>query len=121
MDLNADFSQRIVVTPEHYRWEASPMPGVERMKLDRIGDEVARATSLVRYHPNSQFSAHEHGGGEEIFVLGGSLAMNMAPTLQALIYETPLAPGINRSSARRGRQFLLNCINSTRKIPPISP
>jgi len=71
MDLNADFSQRIVVTPEHYRWEASPMPGVERMKLDRIGDEVARATSLVRYHPNSQFSAHEHGGGEEIFVLEG--------------------------------------------------
>ncbi len=47
------------------------MPGVERMKLDRIGDEVARATSLVRYKPNSSFSRHVHSGGEEIFVIDG--------------------------------------------------
>ena len=48
------------------------MPGVKRMKLDRIGDEIARATSLVRYAPNSSFSPHEHWGGEEIFVLEGT-------------------------------------------------
>lgn len=47
------------------------MPGVERMMLDRIGDEVARATSLVRYAPGSTFSAHVHGGGEEFLVLEG--------------------------------------------------
>jgi anti-sigma factor ChrR (cupin superfamily) len=47
------------------------MPGVERMMLDRIGDEVARATSLVRFAPNSTFSSHVHGGGEEFFVLEG--------------------------------------------------
>lgn len=47
------------------------MPGVERMMLDRIGDEVARATSLVRYAPNSTFSQHVHTGGEEFFVLEG--------------------------------------------------
>ena len=47
------------------------MPGVERMMLDRIGDEVARATSLVRYAPNSTFSSHIHDGGEEFFVLEG--------------------------------------------------
>ena len=47
------------------------MPGVERMMLDRIGDEVARATSLVRYAPNSEFSRHEHTGGEEYMVLDG--------------------------------------------------
>ncbi len=39
--------------------------------LDRIGDEVARATSLVRYAPNSTFSPHVHDGGEEFFVLEG--------------------------------------------------
>lgn len=50
------------------------MPGVERMMLDRIGDEVARATSLVRYAPNSSFSSHVHGGGEEFFVLEGEFA-----------------------------------------------
>lgn len=74
MRLNADFSERVVIRPDDYQWVASPMPGVERMMLDRIGDEVARATSLVRYAPNSTFSAHVHGGGEEFFVLQGTFA-----------------------------------------------
>ena len=47
------------------------MKGVERRMLDRIGDEVARATSIVRYAPGSHFSAHSHGGGEEFLVLEG--------------------------------------------------
>lgn len=71
MRLNDDFSKRVVVRPDDYHWQPSPMPGVERMMLDRIGDEVARATSIVRYAPNSEFSPHEHGGGEEFFVLDG--------------------------------------------------
>lgn len=74
MHLNADFSQRVVIRPDDYRWVDSPMPGVERMMLDRIGDEVARATSLVRYAPNSTFSPHVHGGGEEFLVLEGVFA-----------------------------------------------
>ncbi len=71
MRLNADFDQRAVIRPDDYQWVPSPMPGVERMMLDRIGDEVARATSLVRYAPNSTFSPHTHGGGEEFLVLDG--------------------------------------------------
>ena len=71
MRLNADFSERVVVRPGDYQWVESPMPGVERMMLDRIGDEVARATSLVRYAPNSTFARHVHGGGEEFLVLDG--------------------------------------------------
>lgn len=39
--------------------------------LDRIGGEVARATSIVRYAPGSNFSAHTHDGGEEFIVLDG--------------------------------------------------
>jgi hypothetical protein len=39
--------------------------------LDRIGDEVARATSIVRYARDSRFSPHTHGGGEEFLVLDG--------------------------------------------------
>lgn len=74
MRLNADFSLRVVVTPDNYTWSASPVAGVERMMLDRIGDEVARATSIVRYAANSTFPAHEHGGGEEILVLDGEFA-----------------------------------------------
>jgi anti-sigma factor ChrR (cupin superfamily) len=71
MLIRADFSQREVVLPGDSPWVPSPMTGVERRMLDRIGGEVARATSLVRYAPNSRFSAHVHGGGEEFLVLAG--------------------------------------------------
>ena len=71
MRLNADFSERVVIRPTDYQWVASPMPGVERMMFDRIGDEVARATSLVRYAPGSVFTEHVHSGGEEFLVLEG--------------------------------------------------
>lgn len=74
MRLNDDFQKRVVIQPKDYQWVDSPMPGVERMMLDRIGDEVARATSIVRYAPNSQFSTHIHHGGEEFFVLEGVFA-----------------------------------------------
>lgn len=53
------------------KWVDSPLPGVQRKMLDRDGDEVARATSLVRYAPNSHFAPHVHGGGEEFLVLEG--------------------------------------------------
>lgn len=69
--INADFEQRVVIRPEDYHWVDSPMAGVERMMLDRIGDESARATSIVRYAPFSEFSPHVHSGGEEFFVLEG--------------------------------------------------
>lgn len=71
MRLNADFSQSLVVRPGDVPWVPSPLAGVERQMLDRIGDELARATSLVRYAPGSQFSAHAHPGGEEFLVLDG--------------------------------------------------
>jgi anti-sigma factor ChrR (cupin superfamily) len=71
MELNADFKKRVVVHSDQLEWIPSPMPGVDRRMLDRIGDEVARATSIVRYAPNSKFSAHTHTGGEEFIVLDG--------------------------------------------------
>ena len=71
MELNADFTKRAVVHGAAMPWQASPIPGVERKMLDRIGDEVARATTIVRYAPHSQFSPHTHGGGEEFLVLAG--------------------------------------------------
>lgn len=71
MELNADFSKRASVHAARMDWTPSPMAGVERRMLDRIGDEVARATSIVRYAPNSHFSPHTHGGGEEFLVLEG--------------------------------------------------
>ncbi len=71
MLINSNFQQRAVTLPHQYYWVNSPMPGVERMMLDRVGDEVARATSIVRYQPFSEFSEHTHSGGEEFLVLDG--------------------------------------------------
>jgi anti-sigma factor ChrR (cupin superfamily) len=74
MRINADFSQRAVVAGDAYEWVPSPLPGVERVMLDRIGGEVARATSIVRYAPGSAFDEHVHGGGEEFLVLDGTFS-----------------------------------------------
>lgn len=74
MFVNADFSRRVIVEPGQYEWVASPQAGVERMMLDRIGEEKARATSIVRYAPDSRFPPHAHPGGEEILVLSGTFS-----------------------------------------------
>src|ERR1700732_1548579 len=74
MHLNADFTRRAVVHAGTLDWVASPMAGVHRRMLDRIGDEIARATSIVRYAPGSHFSPHTHDGGEEFLVLEGEFS-----------------------------------------------
>lgn len=71
MLINADFGKRVVVHTARMNWTPSPARGVERKMLDRVGDEVARATSIVRYAPGSSFPAHTHDGGEEFLVLDG--------------------------------------------------
>jgi len=72
--IRAEFDQRVVVRPGEQGFVPSPMRGVERLMLDRIGEEKARATSIVRYAPGSSFSAHTHDGGEEFFVLEGTFS-----------------------------------------------
>jgi anti-sigma factor ChrR (cupin superfamily) len=71
MQINSDFSQRVVVGPEQYQFVPSPLPGVSRVMLDRVGAEVARATSIVQYAAGAGYSTHRHDGGEEILVLDG--------------------------------------------------
>ena len=64
MELRADLARREVVRPGGETWRPSP--------LDRIGDEIVRETSIVRYAAGTRFSAHTHGRGEELLVLAGS-------------------------------------------------
>jgi hypothetical protein len=72
--LNADWSQRCVVNVHTLPWQPSPSPLVHRRLLERNGGEVARATSIVRYAAGAKFDWHEHGLGEEILVLSGTLS-----------------------------------------------
>ncbi|WP_293746030.1 cupin domain-containing protein [uncultured Paraglaciecola sp.] len=71
MKIAADFTKREIVHSANMPWLDSPMAGVARRPLDRVGEEVARATTVVRYAPGSQFSPHVHTGGEEFVVLEG--------------------------------------------------
>jgi anti-sigma factor ChrR (cupin superfamily) len=72
MLINADLCQRATIALGEYQWVSSRQTGVERVMLDRIGAETARATSLVRYAAGSCFPEHSHPGGEEILVLSGT-------------------------------------------------
>jgi anti-sigma factor ChrR (cupin superfamily) len=71
MKINANFEERVLIHSLELEWITSPMAGVDRRPLDRVGDEVARATSIVRYAPGSSFSSHIHTGGEEFLVIEG--------------------------------------------------
>ncbi len=71
MLLNENLSAPTRVDAAALNWVPSPAKGVERRMLFRIGDEKARATSIVRYAAGSQFSYHRHPGGEEFLVLDG--------------------------------------------------
>lgn len=71
MGVNNNLKMRALVDTATAPWVPSPEPGVERILLDRDGEEVARATSLVRYAPGARFPGHLHARGEEFLVLAG--------------------------------------------------
>jgi anti-sigma factor ChrR (cupin superfamily) len=88
--IHADLSQRAVVDSNALPWVESPLPGVERRMLERDGGEVARATSIVRYAPNSRFDAHTHGGGEEFLVLDGVFSDEMGHFPRGMYVRNPV-------------------------------
>ncbi|MEM6476802.1 MAG: cupin domain-containing protein [Pseudomonadota bacterium] len=71
MEINANFDKPAFAHTDQIDCLPSPMAGVDRRMLDRIGGEVARATSIVRYAKGSSFAEHTHSGGEEFIVLDG--------------------------------------------------
>ena len=71
MRINDDLTKPVTVHSAALDWIPSPAPGVDRKMLFRIGEEKARATSIVRYAAGSAFPPHTHTGGEEFVVLDG--------------------------------------------------
>ncbi|MBE0494070.1 MAG: cupin domain-containing protein [Thiomicrospira sp.] len=69
--LNMDFSQKVVVQTESLDWLGSRADNVLRKPLERALAESGRTTSIVQFLPGAYFPAHQHGLGEEIFVLEG--------------------------------------------------
>ncbi len=81
--------------------------------LERDGDEVARATSLVRYAANSSFPAHTHGAGEEILVLDGVFSDEFGDFPKGFYIRNP--PGSRHSpSSRQGAVIFVKLL----QMPP---
>ena len=101
--LNIDFSKKVIVTPDMYKWMPSPVKGVTRMMLDRHGKESGRATSIVRYDSNSAFTQHVHTGGEEFFVLDGVFSDENGDYPKGSYVRNPIGtshtPNIGKSGA----------------------
>lgn len=74
LSINADRRQVALVDGVALPWMPSPSAGVERRMLERVGNEVALATSIVRYAPGSRFPPHRHDLGEEFLVLAGTFS-----------------------------------------------
>ncbi|MEM7016250.1 MAG: cupin domain-containing protein [Pseudomonadota bacterium] len=99
MKIHADLTQRAVMHSDQIDWVPSPLPGVERRMLERDGEEVARATSIVRYAPGSAFSPHVHGGGEEFIVLDGVFSDEMGDFPTGMYLRNPPGSKHTPSSA----------------------
>ncbi len=90
MNIHADLTKRAVVNSNELAWVDSPLPGVQRRMLERNGDEVARATTIVRYAPNSYFDAHTHDAGEEFIVLDGVFSDEMGDFHAGMYVRNPI-------------------------------
>ena len=72
IELNADKSKSVLVNvDEAAATQAAGQTDVKRTMYERLGGEVARASTKVTFKPNSTFPVHTHGGGEEFVVLNG--------------------------------------------------
>ena len=65
MQLNHKLTLSAFIDTSKASWLPSPAKGVVRLVLEREGGEkTIRATSIVAYGENSQFSPHAHPKGE---------------------------------------------------------
>ncbi len=77
MELNADFSQKVMVDAAHLPWQASPMKGVDRRMLDRIGGDfraelVALTVGMAMLHARTR---EEAGEGIWIVIATGTIPL----------------------------------------------
>jgi quercetin dioxygenase-like cupin family protein len=100
MRINDDLSKPAIVHAAKLDWVRSPSAGVDRRMLFRVGGEVARATSIVRYAPGSAFPRHTHRGGEEILVLEGIFQDEHGDYPAGVYFRNP--PGTSHVPASKG-------------------
>lgn len=61
----------ILLTTDKQEWRATPYQGIEICFLRRSGDRGASV--LLKFQQGARFPLHNHPGGEELFVLKGTV------------------------------------------------
>ncbi|HEY3065380.1 MAG TPA: cupin domain-containing protein [Methylomirabilota bacterium] len=64
----------MVVQSGDRAWRPSRTPGVS-VKVLRSDEATGESTALIKFEAGTRFPAHDHPGGEEIFVLEGDLSV----------------------------------------------
>jgi len=107
MLINADFSQRVVINPNDYDWMPSMSHGVERATFERIGVELAKTTSLVRYAPFADYAPHMHSHSEEILVVSGDFSDELGHYPEGTYLRSPVGPCYNPRIGSQGAILLI--------------
>lgn len=95
MKLNSDLTLRANLNINNLTWEESPSAGVQRLRLEADDEKppVERVTTIVRFAPQSSFSGHVHGGGEEFLVLKGTFSDQHADYPEGYYVRNPKGTG----------------------------
>lgn len=86
-------------------WRNTPYEGVRWKKL-RFDAETGRSAVLLRFDPGTSYGAHRHPGGEEYYVLEGSLE-DGGGTWSAGTYVHHPPGSVHRPSSRQGCLLLV--------------
>jgi anti-sigma factor ChrR (cupin superfamily) len=86
-------------------WRTLPAPGIS-LKVLRDDKETGESTALLRFQAGARFPAHNHPGGEQIFVLEGDLKIG-GERLRAGDYLYTPPNGKHAASTEGGCLFLV--------------
>jgi quercetin dioxygenase-like cupin family protein len=86
-------------------WRSLPTPGVSVKGL-RVDRATGGSTALVRFEAGTRFPAHDHPGGEEVFVVEGDLTIG-GDRLGAGDYLYTPPNGKHAASSETGCVFLV--------------
>ena len=86
-------------------WRALPVAGAS-VKVLRADKDTGESTVLIRFEAGTRFPAHNHPGGEEVFVLEGDLEIGR-DRLKAGDYLYTPPDGKHAASSERGCLFLV--------------
>ncbi len=95
----------IVVRSGEAAWRALPVPGVS-IKVLRDDKATGASAAILRFEAGARFPAHDHPGGEEVFVLEGDLQVGR-DRLRAGDYLFTPPDGTHAVSSEGGCLFLV--------------